>query len=172
MNAMELWQHVLDWTLLSVPLSRWALAATMIFVTVVAQRYLVGHLHRITHRLAEHTRTHWDDIFFDAAEKPANGLILIAGMTAAVNILNIPKDVLPMLSSISDFARVLTIALMIWFIWRFLDGLLAYFNDASIHTDTVLDNQLIPVVFKTLKIFLVLTAVLVWLKIWVIRFQA
>jgi len=158
---MELWDRYLEWTLLGVPLGRWMWASLLVVLTVIAKRYLVGHLHRITHRLAERTRTHWDDIFFEAAEKPANGLILVLGMSAAIHTLNIPEEIIPMLSSISDVSRVLTITLAIWFAWRFLDGFSMYFNDASIHTDTVLNNQLIPILFKTLKLFLMMTAILV-----------
>jgi len=157
MNMMD---DVLAWTFLQVPLSRWLLTMLVVLLTVFAQRYLIGNLHRITHHLAEKTDTHWDDIFFAAAEKPAHGLILVVGLTFAIHILDIPKDVFSILHSVNDVSRVLTIALAIWFIWRFLDGLSAYFNDAAIHTDTVLDNQLIPVLFKTLKIFLVMTAIL------------
>jgi len=158
---MNMWQEMLATTFLSVPMNRWGLAVVLLLLTVIAQRYLMSHLHRITHRLAARTRTQWDDIFFDAAEKPANGLILIVGVTAAIHALNVPKDVFPMLAGIGDVMRVLSIGLAIWFVWRFLDGLSAYFNDHDVHTDTVLDNQLIPVLFKTLKIFLVMTAILV-----------
>ncbi|MDQ6991338.1 MAG: mechanosensitive ion channel family protein [Mariprofundaceae bacterium] len=157
---MDIINHVLHWTFLEVPVSRYLLAMMMVLLTVLAQRYLIGHLHKMTHRLAEKTHTHWDDIFFHAAEKPANGLILVVGVTFSIQMLDIPKDIFSILNHVNDVSRILTIALAMWFIWRFLDGLLAYFSDPDIHTDTILDNQLIPVLFKTLKIFLVMTAVL------------
>jgi len=48
-----------------------------------------------------------------------------------------------------------------WFVWRLIDGFSAYFSARAAHTQTALDDQLVPFISKTLKIFLIFTLVLV-----------
>lgn len=157
-SSLELLQQ---WQLLNIPLSRWLLALLCLFVLMIVQRYLTHILHRWTRFLALQTETLLDDILLEAAEKPANWFLMIIGILITLHVLNPPAPFLPIIAFADNIARLAAIITGIWFIWRMVDGLGAYFQAKAKDTDSPLDDQLVPFVRKTLKIFLVMTGVLV-----------
>lgn len=149
------------WSFLGIPVSRWSLALLCLFIVVVLQRYLTHALHTWVRHLASQTRTQLDDILLTAAEKPASWLILILGILMTMHVLQPPMPFLPILALADKIGRLAAIVTSIWFIWRMVDGLGVYFEAKAKLTDSPLDDQLIPFVRKTLKIFLAMTGILV-----------
>jgi len=158
---MQFLNDLQQWQPLGIPLNRWLFASLILFATVIAQKYLIRTFHRFTHAITARTQTMLDDLLLDAAEKPANWLILTIGIMASVHALNPPIESFPIMSGIDGLARIATIAIATWFVWRLLDGLTAYFHAIADHTDTALDSQLVPFISKTLKIFLIISCLLV-----------
>ena len=140
---------------------RWAVAAALLMVTVLAHRYLIRGLQRVTKHLAGKTKTTLDDTLLQAAEKPLSWLILLLGIWASVMVLNPPSDVLPLVAIAERVGRMLSIVLVGWFLWRLIDGFSVYAMSRAQKTDSTLDDQLVPFVSKTLKLFLVVTGILV-----------
>ena len=141
--------------------SRWLVALGILFLTVVIRRYLIRWLHKISQAVTKRTETTLDDALLAAAEKPLSWLILLFGMWAAIMILQPSSDVLPILDMAEKAGRMVSIALIIWFLWRLIDGLSTYALSRAKDTDSSLDDQLVPFISKTLKLFLVVTGVLV-----------
>jgi len=157
MHAM--WAHG---AFLGVPFSAWMMSLLIILLTLISQRYLIRAFHRVSHAISARTTTPLDDLFFDAAEKPASGLIWLLGVMASVHVLHLPAASFPLIAPLDALARMAGIMIVVWFAWRLLEGLTVYFQARAKQTDTPLDDQLIPFVSKTLKIFLVITAILVF----------
>ncbi len=156
-----IWSSLQQWTLLDITATRWLLAITAIFLTIVAQRLVLRVFHALTQNLAARTATKVDDVLLAAAEKPANWLILVIGTLLAIHLLNPPVEVFPLVPLADSGGRIISIMLGIWFLWRLIDGLGAYFSARSVNSTSSLDDQLVPFITKTLKAFLVLTGVLV-----------
>jgi len=157
----EMWSALQQWSLLDIAATRWLLAVVALFLTIVAQRLVLRAFHALTQNLAARTATKVDDVLLAAAEKPANWLILVIGTLIAVHLLNPPVDVFPLVPLADSGGRIISIMLGIWFLWRLIDGLGAYFTARSARSTSSLDDQLVPFITKTLKAFLVLTGVLV-----------
>jgi len=158
---MELWQTLQQWEFLNIPASRWFLAFLLLTLTIAVQRYLIRGFHHITHAITAHTETPLDDLLLDAAEKPAGWLILILGIMFSMHMLNPPSETFPLVEIADSTTRLAAIALTSWFLWRLIDGFSAYFSARAAHTQTALDDQLVPFISKTLKVFLVFTLILV-----------
>jgi len=141
--------------------SRWGFAIAVLFMTVVVHRYLLQWLHQVTQKLTQRTETTLDDALLAAAQKPLSWLILLMGMWAAVLVLKPSSEVLPILDIVERVGRMASIVLIGWFLWRLIDGLSAYALSRAKTTDSSLDDQLVPFISKTLKLFLVVTGVLV-----------
>jgi len=141
--------------------ARWILAFLLLCVTFLAHRYVIRVLHKLTQQLAEKTQTILDDTLLKAAEQPLSWLILLLGIWGSITILSPPSDILPILAIIERIGRGVSIMLLGWFLWRLIDGLSVYAAARSAKTDSVLDDQLVPFVGKTLKLFLCITGVLV-----------
>ncbi|MDQ6956191.1 MAG: mechanosensitive ion channel family protein [Mariprofundaceae bacterium] len=158
---MEIWQTLQQWVILDIPASRWFLAFILLAITIAVQRYLIKGFHHITHAITAHTETPLDDLLLTAAEKPASWLILMLGLMVSMHMLNPPSETFPLVDIADKAARLAVIALGSWFTWRLIDGFSAYFSARAAHTHTALDDQLVPFMSKTLKIFLVFTLILV-----------
>jgi len=141
--------------------SNWVLALIILFTTVIMRRYLVQWIHQLAQTMTKQTKTTLDDSLLSAAEKPLGWFILLIGVWAAVLVLKPVSGDLPLLALASHAGRMLSIILIIWFLWRLIDGLSVYAFAKAQNTDSALDDQLIPFISKTLKLFLVVTGILV-----------
>ncbi len=140
---------------------RWAVAAGLLLATVVVHRYALKWLHGLTRNITARTKTQLDDTLLEAAEKPLGWLILLLGVWGAIVVINPPSDVLPLLQIAERVGRMLSIVLIGWFLWRLIDGFAIYASSRAKQTDSSLDDQLVPFISKTLKLFLVVTGILV-----------
>jgi len=155
------WTDLQHWMLLGIPASRWLAAILILFVTVVGRQWLLTLFERITRGIAARTETQLDNLLLEAAEKPAGWLLYTLGILSTLHVLAPPVDVFPLMPLVDRVGRVLTLTISAWFLWRLIDGLAAYLRARAAQTESSLDDQLVPFVSKTLKIFTVITAVLV-----------
>ncbi len=159
---MQAWLESLQtWTVLGIPASRWLLAVLVLFATLVIQKLFVSGLNRMAQHLARRTTTRLDHVFLNSAEKPAAWLILAIGIIATLHTLKPSAETWPMIELVDYAGRVMTIVIGTWFLWRLLEAMSSYLVEYAKKTESPLDDQLVPFITKTLKIFIVITAVLV-----------
>jgi len=115
----------------------------------VGENYLV--------RLAERTRFQFDQDILKALVKPVGLLIFACVIWAGFPSLQFGLTV----------SRALRVALLcvtafsaIWLIYRLVDVLASYLEGLTERTDSKLDDQLVPIVRKTLKVFVVIIGVI------------
>lgn len=157
----QMWSLLTDATLLDISLARWLMASLMLFATVVAQRMVVSSFMKLARKITARTKTSLDDVLLNAAENPANKLIFVIGIILTVHVLKPPAESFPIIGFVDQAGRILVIVISVWFLWRIIEGLGAYFTARAGQSDSSLDGQLVPFIVKTLKIFLVMTAILV-----------
>ncbi len=157
----EFWSMLSEQTWIDIPLTRWLIAAAVLFITVVVQKVGLTLFHRLSQQLAARTETRLDDVLLIAAEHPIKLFIYVAGILLAIHLLNPPADLFPLVTLADNAGRILTILVGIWFCWRLLEGLSVHFTARAQATDSALDDQLVPFIAKTLKIFLAMTGILV-----------
>jgi len=158
---MQAWSDLQHWMLLDIPASRWLTAVLILFITLAGRQLLLALFDRLARRFAARTATQLDNLLLEAAEKPAGWLLYTLGIMATVHVLNPPEAIFPLLPLLDHIARILTLSIGAWFLWRLIDGMSAYFRARAAETESTLDDQLVPFITKTLKIFTVITAVLV-----------
>lgn len=156
----DIWIQLTTMTLLEIPLSRWLISITALFATVVMQRFVLSAFRSLAQRIASQTKNKIDDLLLTAAERPAGMLVLLIGTLGAIHLLNPPADIFPLIELANSLGRVASILIGAWFLWRLIEGLCAYFTAKAAETISSIDDQLVPFIGKTLKIFLVLTVVL------------
>ncbi|MDQ6950841.1 MAG: mechanosensitive ion channel family protein [Mariprofundales bacterium] len=154
------WTKWMDHTLLSIPIAHWLAAVISLFITVVAQRYLVSIFHRMAQTVANRTKTQIDNLLLEAAEKPVNMLILVVGLMVTLHLLAPSASEFPLIEPLFQLGRALTVIIGGWFIWRMIGGMASYLQHWAEERDSPLDGQLIPFVAKTLRLLLIVTSVL------------
>ena len=141
--GLRLWQYL--------ALFLWILCG-LIIRTVV--KYLI---HKYGERIAKRTKTKWDDLVVYAAEKPV-ALMAAAGFLALTykNLL-LPVEANVYLSVIIDVALS---ASMIWLAYNMINVLSDYLAGLTAKTDSKLDDQLVPLVRKSLKVSIVVLGII------------
>jgi len=134
----------------------------IIFLTLLARKvsnYMFGH--KLIH-IANKTKTEFDDLLLKALKDPVGYFILLGGSYLAFHSLGLPEKIggFNMDSLIEAIFTLLFTFVILLLVFRLLDILSYYIYKAAQKTDTRLDEQLAPLVIKSLKIVAAILAVL------------
>ncbi len=112
-------------------------------------------------RITKKTRFTWDDDLLDGVERPAGFIFLMSFFLISYTNLQLSVTVNVYLSNI------LEIALMAGFVWLFYnlaDVFAKYMTVVTERTENTLDDQLVPLIRKTLRFFIVVMGVILILQ--------
>ena len=112
---------------------------------------------------ARKTRFKFDQLFAEALYKPLGVVFLVLGLFGAVAMLNIAAQSEGVRRFVVQALKVALAVDFLWFVFRGVDILAVYLQQMASRTESKLDDQLVPVIKKSLKFFvgvLVLVAML------------
>jgi MscS family membrane protein len=122
----------------------------LILMALIVQRLVVFFIRTYLKRLVSKAKLSYLDRAVERADRPIGGLVM-----AVVFYVGIPK--LAFSLSVSKVAAVGTKALLaysvVWLGYRMIDVLALWMDAKADKTDTKLDDQLVPLITKTLKVF-------------------
>ncbi len=134
----------------------------IIFFTLVLRKLTLYLFEKKLVELAKKTRTEIDDLLVSAFKSPLGYLIIVCGIYLAVASLNLPEQI-----GIFDIAWILysffTLAftfVALLLVLNLIDVLAHYLYHVTRKTETKLDEQLVPLVIKSLKVVVVTLTVL------------
>ncbi len=151
--AYNEWLGVKIWQYLAVFL--WLLSG------LILMKIFNFFLDNYVRRVALKTKFTWDDDLIDSIEKPAGYIFLLTFFFLTYSNLQFSV-------TISHFLSVsLEIALSVTFVWLFYnlaDVFSKYLGVLTSKTETALDDQLIPLIRKTLRFFVIVMGVIAILQ--------
>lgn len=101
--------------------------------------------------LLKKTPWEFDNLLASAASKPVGWLFLLGGFSAAFSALPLPTE--PNVRGfVSSVLSALLGADLIWFLYRCVDALVDRLTQIAQRTESKLDDQLVPLVRKALKL--------------------
>ena len=122
----------------------------LVFVALALQWLTVFAVSSWVRRLTGRLKVGWIDRLAERVQRPVGGLAM-----AGVFYVGVPW--LRFSVRVSQVARLATTVLAVvsiaWLAYRLIDVLCDWLNDKAGHTDTKLDDQLVPLLRKTLKVF-------------------
>lgn len=145
--GIEIWQYlaVFIWLLIGVILRK------------IFEFILDNYIRRITKK----TKFTWDDDLLDGVERPSGFIFLMAFFLISYTNLQLSVTVNLYLST------VLEIAISVGFVWLFYnlaDVFAKYLTVVTSKTENKLDDQLVPLIRKTLRFFVVVMGVILVLQ--------
>lgn len=145
--GVEIWQYlaVFIWLLLGIVLRK------------IFEFILDNYIRTITKK----TRFTWDDDLLDGVERPAGFIFLMTFFIISYTNLQLSVTVNMYLSA------VLEIAISVGFVWLFYnlaDVFAKYLSVITSKTENKLDDQLVPLIRKTLRFFIVVMGVILILQ--------
>jgi MscS family membrane protein len=128
----------------------WLITFGVVVASVVVGRVIYWLIGKTVKRMAAKTRTHLDDILVDMLEEPFVLVVVILGIWYGVSLLNMTDDVR---DSIDKIVYALLILAGAWTITRVFDALIReYLLPFAKKTESDLDDHLVPIVSKGLKL--------------------
>ena len=155
-------EHVGSWGRITVVgVEAWRLCALfgLLLLTFLGARMLRVFLDRFAKRLVQRTRWQGDDLLLAAVGDPASLFVHAIGLYVAV---------LPVLLKLSGVLRrgvgriclAIAAAAVVWYLYRVVDVVDHYLRRLAGRTDNDLDDTFVDIIRKTMRVFLVIVAVL------------
>ena len=145
--GLEIWQYlaIFCWLLLGLILRK--------IFEFILDNYI--------HRLAKKTKFTWDDDLIDGIDKPAGFIFMMFFWLATFTNLQLSVTVNHYLSIILEVVVSLG---FIWLFYNLSDVFSKYLGVLTSKTETKLDDQLVPLIRKTLRFFVLLMGVILILQ--------
>jgi MscS family membrane protein len=129
---------------------QWLTALAFIVGALVVGRLIYWIFGNIVKKLTAKTKTKLDDIIIDMIEEPIVFIVTVSGAWVGLSLLTLPELVERWANNVLHFLIILTIA---WLITRLLDAFVReYLVPITEKSETDLDDQLLPIVRKGMKI--------------------
>jgi len=160
-------QYAPEWSRYRVlDIAVWQLAAAFLLVLVgmVARKVSDHILQKRVMPLLERTRVEFDNLTVQAASKPLGWVLLLAGVAGAVWVLALPTEPTNVRRFAFAVLKILLVADLLWFLFRFVDVVAVYLARLAGRTESTLDDHLVPLVRKALKVTIGLL-----LAVWVVQ---
>jgi MscS family membrane protein len=120
-------------------------------------------LENVVLKMTSKTQNQFDDLLVEAIRKPLGVIFTLLGLWAAIVALTMGSGSESLWTFMTGAIQVAYAIDIMWFVFRLVDVLAIYMSRAAQRTDSKLDDQLVPIIRKSLKVFvalLVLIAVL------------
>ncbi len=149
-----MWYHFSSWTNYEfMGIAMWQIAAA--FVSILAGMVLKKISDFIFDKkvipLLKKTPWEFDNLMASAASRPAGWLFLLGGFAGAFSVLPLPTN-----PNVGGFVfgalKILLAVDIVWFLYRCIDVLVDYLTAMAQRTESKLDDQLIPLIRKALKL--------------------
>jgi MscS family membrane protein len=148
---LEWVREISNYQILGIAAQNYLLAFLALFVALLVRRIVRAIIEKHLARLAEKTKTRLDDLLLGAIGKPLGLAILLAGLLVAVMLLGLREDAQVIVTNV---AKVLFAAVGTWLVFRLIDVLAEYAGLLAGKTESRLDDQLVPLIRKTAKVFI------------------
>ena len=140
----------------------WALALTILIASLLLSKLVYYLITKIIKQFTKRTKTKLDDIVIDKLEEPAVFAIIITGFWYGLNILTLSIWWQELMNHAFYFIITFNIA---WLIVRLFNAFIDEFLVPLVEkTETDLDDQLLPIVRKSISISIWILAIVIGLN--------
>jgi len=161
---MEYLTQLFKETFLGITLGRFSAAFAILLVALVLKKVFAHIFAKVIFPLAARTKSRYDDLFLQALQKPAEFLLVIAGLFIGVQVLQLPSDPVNLRRFAHAVLKVLMTADIAWALFNLVSLLEAYLEKWVSRTESTLDDHLLPFVRKSLRAFIIFIAVLMTIQ--------
>jgi len=161
---METLSQLLQETFLGITLGRFAAAFAVLILAMILKRVVAYVFTKVIFPFARRTDTGYDDLLLARIKKPTEFLVIIAGLFAAVQVLQLPAAPVDVRRFAHAVLKVLVTFDVAWALFNMVDLLDTYLGRLVGRTESTLDDNLRPFVRKSLRAFIVFIAVIMTIQ--------
>jgi len=143
-------------------IGEWAISLSIILASIIIAKLLYYFISKVLKRFTKKTNTKLDDILLDMLEEPMVFAIIIAGVWYGLNFLNLTEGLEKFIEKVYYILIVFNIA---WLTTRLFDALVKeYLKPLVEKSESDLDDQLLPIATKSIKIIVWILALIIGLS--------
>lgn len=157
---MQALSDLINQQFLGISTGRYAIALAIVIVALICKKIFGLMFTRIVVPLAGKTKGELDDRFLASLRKPAEMMVLVIGLFVAVEILNLPIEPYNVHGIAISLLKAFVIFVIAWFLFNLVSIIDHYLQRWAERTESTLDDHLAPMVRKSLRIFIVVMALL------------
>jgi len=162
-GTMETVKDILNFEIVGIDVQTYLLAFLAIVGGFAGKRVAVAGLKRLG-KTAERTDMAYDDILIAAANRPIEWACIIGGIWLSLVILPMPREPVDIEQFVNSMMRGGSTILLLWFGLRLVDGLTAHWEVKAEKTESRLDDQILPIIRSSSKVFIVVVGVILFLQ--------
>ena len=138
------------------PVGLWQFVSAFIvlFIGFVSRKVIIGVSTGRLKRRAETSNVQWDNNIIELMPKPVGVTIQISFWWLAITILELPVDIAAFI--FGGFKVAIAFAVT-WVVFRAIDVFMKIMERAATKTESLIDDQAVPLLRKTFKVFLGIT---------------
>jgi MscS family membrane protein len=145
-----------------VPASKLALFFILIFLTLIVRSVVLHILNKRVTEFVKKTETELDDLLLNAIINPLGYFILLQGFYIAIISLGLPEkiglfDISKLVNNLYLFAFTF---ILLYFAFRIIDVIGFFIKQKAKQTESALDDQIAPLLVKSLRVLVVTMGVL------------
>jgi len=154
--------EILNQNIFGVSIERLGIFFIIILLTFIIKSIFMYVLDQKITVLVKKTKTELDDLLLNAIKSPLGYLILLQGFYIAILSMQLPEKIGHFdITSIVHAIYILSISLiMLYFIFKIVDIIAYYLYREAKKTESTIDDQLVPLVVKSLRILVVVIGIL------------
>lgn len=160
MEKLSYLQHLIDQTILGISLFRFISAFAVIFIALILKKVIAHLCTKSIFKAAQRTSGQMDDVLLKHLNKPAEFLVLVIGIYLAVVILQLPQQPTDLDHLARNAVQILLTFNLAWFCYNMVALLEHWMGHWAGKTESTLDDHLVPFIRKTLRVFVVVVAIL------------
>ncbi len=158
MDQIKAFLAAIDHTVLGISISRLLIAFAILFVALILKRVIAHIFTKPLRRAAEKTDTRMDDLLLQGLKKPAELLVVIGGLHIGLLVLQLPTEPTDLDHLAMRVVQALLMFDIAWAAYNMVSLLEYWLHHWAKRTDSTLDDQLVPFIRKTLRVFIVVLA--------------
>ncbi|VVB93773.1 Small-conductance mechanosensitive channel MscMJ [uncultured archaeon] len=154
--------EILNQDLFGVSIEKLGIFFIIILLTFIIKAVFMYIIDKKITILVKKTKTELDDLLLNATKSPLGYLILLQGFYIALLSLQLPEKIgLFEITSIVHAIYILAISLiLLYFVFKIIDVIAYYLYKEAKKTESMIDDQLVPLVVKSLRILVVVVGIL------------
>jgi MscS family membrane protein len=155
---------ILDQNLFGVSIERFIMFFVIILLTFIIRTIVLYILEKKAALLVKKTKTEIDDLIINAIKNPLSYFILLQGVYIAILSLQLPEKISQFDITVSDIVHgiyVLAVSFIaLYLVFKLIDILAYYLHKEAKKSKSTLDDQLVPLVIRSLRILVATLGIL------------
>jgi len=152
---------ILKFNFLGNELWQYGLFLLIVFLSLTISKLFEYFLTEKVKKLAEKTKTRLDDILIRTMTGPLKLIIIVLGIKWGSSIFQFSENIR---RGVNNLFEILIAVAMTFCLVKIVDAFTAYLKPKVSQTESRLDDQLLPILGKTVKIFIIIVAAILILQ--------